>query len=175
MTKTDLTAHLEVIRQNVTAGLAALAVLSSKEARPLLENGAAQFGNFRVDFYEIALLMREDEKKAAFTAQFVQLLIRTLVREPFDLIVQYCDSSSQSASLKQQDWYRFARFIRDAIARGFRFEFNSFDRGLAMPVVWKDKKITGAHDGQPIELDFFGMFDAWALFTEMKAFAARLA
>lgn len=174
MTKTELTEQLEATRQNVIAGLASLALLSSSEGRPLLERGSAQFGNFRVDFYEIALLMREDEKKAAFTANFIQLLIRTLVRDSFDLLVQYCDGSNQAAHLKKQDWYNFARLVRDAIARGFRFEFNSFDRGLNMPVVWKDRKITGGHHGQPLELDFFGMFEAWTMFMEIKAFAARL-
>jgi hypothetical protein len=175
MKKTELIAHLEAARQNATAGLASLAMLSSIEKKPLLEKGSAQFGNFRVDFYEIALIMRDDAKKVAFTEQFIKLLIRTLVREPYDLIAQYCDSSSQMPEFKRQDWYKFARFIRDAIARGFQFEFNTFDKGLGMPAEWKDKTITGALDGQPLDLEYFGMFEAWALFMEMKAFAARLA
>jgi hypothetical protein len=175
MNKTELTANLEATRQNATACLASLALLSSGEGRPLLEKGSAQFGNVRVDFYEIALLMRDDEKKAAFSAQFIKLLIRILVREPYDLIAQYCDSTGHTPELKRQEWYPFARFIRDAIARGFRFQFTSFDKGLGMPAVWKDKTITGAHDGQPLDLEFFGMLEAWALFVEMKAFAARLA
>ena len=175
MKKAELTAQLEVIRQNATACLASLALLSAGESQPLLEKGSAQFGKFRVDFYEIALLMRNDEKKAVFTAQFIKLLIRSLVSEPYDLIAQYCDSTGQSPEFKRQEWYKFARFVRDAIARGFRFEFNSFDKGLGMPAVWKDRTITGAHHGQPLELEFFGMSEAWALFVEMKAFAARLA
>lgn len=174
MKKTDLTAYLEATRQNAVAGLASLALLSSGEGRPLLEKGSAQFGQVRVDFYEIALLMRDEQKKAAFSVQFIQFLIRTLVRDPFDYITQYCDATGQAPKLKQQEWYKFARFIRDAVARGFRFEFTTFDKGLGMPAVWKDKTITGAHDGQPLELEFFGMLEAWALFTEMKAFAARL-
>jgi hypothetical protein len=175
MNKTDLMAQLDGARQNATAGLAGLALLSTGEVQPLLQKGSAQFGKVRVDFYEIALLMRDEEKKAAFTAQYIKLLIRILMREPYDLIWQYCDSTRQTAEFKQQEWYPFARFIRDAIARGFRFEFNSFDKGLGMPAVWKDKTLTGADDGRPLDLEFFGMSEAWALFMEMKAFAARLA
>ena len=175
MKKGDLSAQLEEARQNATAVLASLALLSSAEGRPLLEKGSAQFGKFKVDFYEIALIMRDEEKKAAFTRQFIQLLMRVLIRDPYDLITKYCDLNGQTPQLKQQDWYKFARFIRDAIARGFRFEFTTFDKGLGMPVIWKDKTITGVHDGRPLELEFFGIAEAWALFTEMKAFAARLA
>jgi len=174
MNKAELTASLEATRQNAIAGLASLALMSSGQVQPLLEKGSAQFGKFQVDFHEIAVIMRDDQKKAAFTTQFIKLLIVTLVRDPYDQIGQYCDSSGQTPEFKRQDWHKFARFIRDAIARGFRFEFNSFDRGLGMPVAWKNKAITGAHDGQPLNLEFFGMLEAWALFTEMKAFAARL-
>lgn len=77
--------------------------------------------------------MRDDQKKAAFTTQFIELLIRVLVRDPYDLIEQYCDSSGQAAQLKRQEWQMFARFIRDAVARGFRFEFNTIDKALNMP------------------------------------------
>jgi hypothetical protein len=175
MDKKELTASLEAARQNATAMLAALAVLATSQAQPLLDRGMAQFGKFQIDFQEIGLIMRDDEKKAAFTVQFVQLLILTLIRDSYDRISDYCDSSGQAPSMKQQDWYKFARFIRNAIGRGFRFEFNSFDKGLGLPVVWKDRTITGAHDGQPLDLEFFGIFEAWTLFNEMKAFATRLA
>jgi hypothetical protein len=174
MNKSELTASLEATRQNAIAGLAALALFSTSQAQPALEKGSAQFGKFQVDFQEIALLMRDDQKKAAFTVQFIQHLILNLVRDPYDRIAQYCEATAHTPDFKQQAWHKFAKFIRDALHRGFRFEFNSFDKGLGLPVTWKDRTITGAHDGQPLELEFFGMLEAWTLFTEMKAFAARL-
>jgi hypothetical protein len=174
MDKKELATSLEATRQNATAMLASLALLGTSQAQPLLDKGSAQFGKFQIDFQEIGLLMRDDEKKAAFTVQFVQLLILTLIRDPYDHIVEYCDSIGQAPLMKSQPWYTFARFIRSAVGRGFRFQFTSFDRGLGLPVTWKERTITGAHDGQPLELEFFGIFEAWTLFNEMKAFATRL-
>src|SRR4051812_3208013 len=113
MDRKELSSILEATRQNATAMLASLALMGTSQAQPLLDKGSAQFGKFQIDFQEIGLIMRDDDKRAAFTVQFVRLLILSLIRDPYDRIVEYCDSIGQAPLMKQQDWYKFARFIRN--------------------------------------------------------------
>ncbi len=97
------------------------------------------------------------------------MLMRSLIKESFELIKDYCNDSNQSTSFKAERWYQFARIIRNCLSHNFKFEFNAYDRRL-LPVTWKARTITLQMDGQHLELGFFGYVEAWELFQEFQEF-----
>jgi hypothetical protein len=174
MNKADLIAQLELARQNHVIGLAALALFSNENSQKLLDKGVAAFGPYTLHFHEIAKQLAEPERRDVMVAEFMKMLIRSLIKDSYDLVSDYCEATGQTEAFKRREWYAFARFIRNALARGSRFEFNTFDKGLTLPVSWKERTITSSLDGQPLDLGFFGYVESWGLFLEIRGFVGRL-
>lgn len=174
MNKAELIAQLEISRQNHVAGVAALALFSNNDSQRLLDKGSATFGPYTIHFQEISKQLADEERKDVVAAEFLKMLIRSLIKDSYDLVSDYCEGTGQKEDLKLREWHTFARLIRNALARGSRFEFTTFDKGLTLPVSWKGKTIDGKLDGQPLQLEFFGYVESWALFLEIRGFAGRL-
>lgn len=174
MTKDELITQLELARQNHLAGLAALALFSNKDSHRLLDNGVAAFGPYTLHFQEISKQLRDPERSEVVAAEFMKMLIRGLIKDSYDLVRDYCDATGQKEDLKLREWHTFAGLIRNALARGSRFEFTTFDKGLTLPVSWNGRTIEAGLDGTPLDLAFFGYVESWALFLEIRGFAGRL-
>lgn len=100
------------------------------------------------------------------------MLLRAIIKEPFELIKDYCDKTGRAGQFKTESWYQFARIIRNCLSHNFRFEFNPYDKSL-LPVTWKSRIITLVMDGLPLSLSFFGYVEAWELFIEFYDFADK--
>ena len=173
MTKHELLSQLENAKNNYILGLAALALFATEESYPLLEKSWCRFGSYTLSFAQVANLLKDPEDKKLALKEFLKMLLRTLVKESFELIKDYCNISKQMSSFTSQPWYQFARIIRNSLSHNFKFKFSEYDKNL-LPVSWKGKTITMAMDGSYLELSFFGYADAWDLFTEMKSFVEHI-
>src|SRR5580700_4554573 len=114
MKKTDLIAQLELARQNHVIGLAALALFSNENSQKLLDKGVAAFGPYTLHFHEIARQLGEPERRDVMVAEFMKMLIRSLIKDSYDLVSDYCEGTGQLEDLKRREWYVFARLIRNA-------------------------------------------------------------
>ena len=171
VTKPELLAQLSNARNNYVLGLAALSLFATPEVYPILEVQSASFGTYTVTFDQVSKLLRVTTDRDIAVKEFLTMLLRALIKESFELIKDYSDRSGQAMLLKSQNWYQFARIIRNCISHNFHFEFNSYDKGL-LPVTWGSRTITAAMDRQPLPLTFFGYTEAWELFKEFISFAS---
>jgi hypothetical protein len=169
MTKPELISQLENAKNNYILGLGAISLFASPEAYPILEKNHAAFGTYTVEFAQVVRLLRNAKDREIAIKEFLTSQIRTLIKESFELIKDYCDGTGQAALFKAEPWYQFARMIRNCLSHNFKFEFNNYDRGL-LPVSWRARTITAAMDGQHLKLDFFGYVETWELFREYQTF-----
>jgi len=172
MTKGELESQLTNAKNNYILGLAVISLFSSPEAYPILERNNAKFGGHSVSFNQVANLLRKPTDRDIAVKEFLNSQLRALIKETFELLKDYCDETNQSAILKAQPWFHFARIIRNCLSHNFRFEFNSYDKSF-LPLSWNRRTIESSMDGQHLKLEFFGYPEAWDLFTEFHTFVSN--
>jgi len=172
LTKPELSSQLTNAKNNYILGLAVLSLFATPEAYPLLDKNRATFGPYILTFEQVAALLRNPTDRDIAVKEFLNMLLRVLIKELFELLKDYCDETNQAGRFKSERWFQFARMIRNCLSHSFRFEFNSYDKSL-LPVSWKSRTITLAMDGQPLSLSFFGYVEAWELFGEFDSFVDK--
>jgi len=172
LTKPELLSQLTNAKNNYILGLAALSLFATPEAYPLLDKNHVSFGPYTLTFDQVATLLRKPADRDVAVKEFLNMLLRALIKESFELLKDYCDEIIQADQFKTESWYQFARMIRNCLSHSFRFEFNSYDKSL-LPVTWKSRTITLAMDEQLLSLSFFGYVEAWELFIEFYDFADK--
>jgi hypothetical protein len=169
MTKEELVNQLEHTKNNYIIGLAALSVFNSGQAVPLLERHAAAFGDYTVTFNQVAQLLKKAPEHGIVLSEFNKMLMRTTIIESFEHIKEYCQNTNQYPLLKQQNWYEFARMIRNFLSHNCRFIINKYDRER-LPIKWGDIEITEQLNGRGLEAGVFGNIETWELFQQFTDF-----
>jgi hypothetical protein len=170
MQKPELLAQLENAKNNYILGLAALAIFADSRTYPLLDEARCAFGPYSVEFSQVAALLRIEADRAIASKEFMNMLLRILIKESFELLKNHCAETGQAPLLHGQPWYEFARMIRNSLSHNFRLQFGKHDRSL-LPVTWRGRTIELAMDGAHLELSFFGYVQAWELFADFRDFA----
>lgn len=172
MQKSDLLSQLENAKNNYILVLAACSMFSNNNSFPVLEESSCKFGSYSLDFKDVAALMKKRKDRDIACKEFVNMGLRVLIKETFELIKDYSESNSQEAIFKKKDWYQFARMIRNCLSHNFIFNFNKYDKEILnkKSIKWKKREITLAMDNTPLKLSFFGYTEAWELFDEMQQF-----
>jgi hypothetical protein len=168
--KPELLAQLTNAKNNYVLGLAALSLFATPEVYPMLEAQHAAFGTYTVEVRQVAALLRVGSDRDIAVKEFLTMLLRALIKESFELIRTYAEETGQSAIVKSQSWYQFARLIRNCISHNFQFAFRPYDESI-LPVTWGSRTMVATMQGQPLPLNFFGYVEAWELFKEFHAFA----
>ncbi|TFG49106.1 MAG: hypothetical protein E4H40_03520 [Candidatus Brocadiia bacterium] len=170
MEKVLLLNQLEHIKNNYIIGLAAYSVFTSERSYPLLNTHLAAFGDYTVTFDQLVKLLQNPYDRNIALNEFLKMLMRTLIKESFENIKDYCTMTKQYEIFKAEPWYEFARLIRNFLSHNCRFEFNKYDMDR-LPVSWKGREITTEMDRQTIGMSFFGNVETWELFQEFYEFA----
>ncbi|MFA7484595.1 MAG: hypothetical protein WCZ89_01045 [Phycisphaerae bacterium] len=172
MTKEELLNQLEHTKNNYIVGLAAMSVFGSGQAMGLLEHHSTAFGDYTVTFDQLARLLKNERDSRIVLAEFNKMLMRTTIKESFEHIKDYCQSTDQYVLLKAEPWYEFARIIRNFLSHNCRFIFNKFDRER-LPIRWRDFEITEALHGRGLSGHIFGNVETWELFQQFVEFASQ--
>ncbi len=167
--KENLVNQLMHTRNSYIMGLAAMSLYQSGQAIPLLENHIAAFGDYTVTFNQIAALLKNESERGIVLNEFNKMLMRTTIKESFEHIKDYCESTDQYKLFKQQKWYEFARMIRNFLSHNCRFIFNRFDKER-LPLKWKGIEITEEMNYKGLGLIPFGNTQTWELFQEFENF-----
>ena len=121
----------------------------------------------------VALELRRLEGLATMprARRFLLLHLRSLVRESFEATREAARHASLLEELCQEDWYNFARLLRNAWSHDHRFLVRRRDRSL-LPVVWpgKNREITEEMIGGPVTLEFFDWWLGSQLHAQMTMF-----
>jgi len=169
MDKKGLISQLENAKNNYILGLAAISLFAENQSHNHLEKSSATFGKYKVPFGKVANLLRSAKDRDIAIKEFIKSQLRTLIKESFELIKNYCKITRQDSKFENESWYQFARIIRNCLSHNFYFEFRNYDKSL-LPLSWRGLTITLAMDGKPLKLKFFGYVQTWELFQEFQNF-----
>ena len=169
MDKDSLINQLEHIKNNYIIGLAAFSVFSSGKSYPLLNTHLATFGEYTVSFDQLTRLLQNSRDRDIALNEFLKMLMRTLIKESFENIKDYCTLTEQYDAFKAEPWYEFGRIIRNFLSHNCRFEFNKYDKER-LPISWKGRAITIEMDRTTVGMNFFGNVETWELFQEFYNF-----
>lgn len=170
MTKKILQEKLRVVQNNFILVYAASRLFCEPRVLNILETlGEGSLGRHNMRFNEIAIFLKCDISKREKNNEFVKMGIRMMLKEPFELIKDYCKLTNQSSLFKKQKWYHFARLLRNCVSHNFRFKFLNYDERL-LPISYKGKTIDISKDNTELHLSFFGQSDIWELFCEISSF-----
>ena len=169
MNKTELLSQLENAKNNFILVLASTSLFSNKKTYPILEELNCKFGKYSIPFKQVANMMKKENDRNIACKEFVNMGLRILIKESFELIKDYSENTNQKQIFQKQTWYQFARIIRNCLSHNFKFQFNPYDKTL-LPITWKNKTIDISFDNTHLQLSFFGYVEAWELFDEMNLF-----
>ncbi len=169
MTRDELANQLTHTKDNYIMGLAALTLFSTEESYPLLNKQLAVFGKYSITFDQLTKLLQNPADRDIALKEFLKMLMRTLIKESFEHIKDYCQATDQYAALKAEPWYEFARLIRNFLSHNCRFEFNKYDADR-LPITWRQCTITTELHNKSPDLSFFGEVETWELFQEFEDF-----
>lgn len=75
--------------------------------------------------------------------------------------------------LRAEDWYEYARAIRNTVSHNFRFDFSKY-KVEKFPIAWRGISLTADLHGKAITFDSFWHKSGYELFVAMRSFAEAL-
>ena len=170
MDKKGLLSQLENAKNNYILVLASTRLFSNEKTYPILDESGCKFGTYSINFKQVANMMRSKNDREIACKEFVNMGYRILLKEPFELIKDYCNFTNQIDIFNKQNWYQFARIIRNCLSHNFKFKFNDNDKSI-LPITWKNRTIDVSLDNSHLQLSFLGGYvGAIELFGEMTSF-----
>ena len=169
MIKNELLSQLENAKNNFILVLASISLFSNEKAYPILDESNCKLGKYSIEFKQVSNMMKKESDRNIACKEFVNMGLRILIKETFELIKDYSKETQQEKTFKSQNWYEFARMIRNCLSHNFKFQFNKYDKSL-LPLSWNNKTIDISLDNTHLQLSFFGYVEAWELFGELYSF-----
>ena len=172
MIKTELLSQLENAKTNFILVLASTSLFSNQKTYPILDESNCKFGKYSIEFKQIANMMKKESDRNIACKEYVNMGLRILIKETFELIKDYSKETQQEPKFTSQRWYQFARCIRNCLSHNFKFQLHDKKNKLLykLPISWKNKTIDVSFDNTYLQLSFFGYVEAWELFDEMQLF-----
>ena len=115
----------------------------------------------------------------ATKGNFVFTLRAALVRFCYEAIQLYAKATGQDALRKAEDWYAYARVLRNVVSHGTHSTLNEWPREWRDPkkpankrtsVTWRHRTISETDVGKDVEFD---LYDAWRLHLDMLDFVQK--
>ncbi|NJK51786.1 MAG: hypothetical protein HC936_01500 [Leptolyngbyaceae cyanobacterium SU_3_3] len=152
MNKQELISQLNNIQNNFMLGLAALGLLLREDSFSVLESLLCVLTDSSISFIsdtsqiheqfkgvqfplkvapyplaEAAKYIKDSDKRQRENIQreFFMMLLEVLLKESFEVIKNYCQNSNKLHLFKQQDWYDFARIVRNCLSHNFLVEYKN--------------------------------------------------
>lgn len=170
MIKAELLSQLENAKNNYILGLASISLFLNEKTYPILDESHASFGTYNLEFKQVTNMLSIEADRDIAIKEYLISFIRALIKESFELLKNYCQENNQENAFKSEQWYHFARMIRNCLSHNFKFEFNNYEKRI-LPVSWKSKTIDISMDGAYLKLEFFGYVETLELFIEFENFA----
>lgn len=96
-------------------------------------------------------------------------ILRSLIKELFEVLKTYCESTGEKNLLKSQEWYQLWRVIRNGFSHDFCFRFNEHDKKF-LPISWKGIEVRDDMHKKKITTGHFPYNKVWELINEVESF-----
>ena len=124
------------------------------------------------EFYEISIDGSTTARDRA-AMELAKMALRNMTSDTYEAVFEYCEAHGQLPSMQAQDWYQFARVIRNSLTHTQFFRFHP--RVLAiLPVTWKGRTIDASRNGIEVPFTFFDWYVGLELFKDIYEFAGTL-
>jgi hypothetical protein len=115
-------------------------------------------------------------------SHLVLMLMRATVADAFEAIRVYCEDHNHMDFLRKQDWYHFARTIRNTYSHSGKVsagkhrtpEAEREEKDRILSSCWRGKQFTEGMFGFPIPEGFFDFSDAQLFIDDMSRFCEEL-
>lgn len=111
------------------------------------ENPEAQFGY-------IKYIYQNDELLKHATNELRKTVLRSCIKELFEVLKSECETEEQKKALRIAPWYQFLRIIRNSLSHDFCLRFNDYDK-QKLPVAWSGLTLTQEMDGAKLPMQGF--------------------
>lgn len=107
----------------------------------------AVFGNVEVSLGPLTRLAfnADNSPREGFSRNYENSLLRTLLRESHELILWYCEETSQFSAYKAEPWFQFARILRNVISHKESGTLREWPKDLTVKgvtsVTWRGRTI----------------------------------
>jgi len=170
--KKQLLDRLNDIFQFVTLGYASITYFMRDEDLQILSTSNAIYHGRLFKFKDLANELRDEVTQIKKINEFSWIVEKFLLKEPFDIIKEYCRINHVSC-LQDQPWESFARKIRNYVTHNY-FDLEQ-NKEEYFPVTWRNNEITW-YEVKNSEIDFskFERGMPIDLYEEIKQFAESL-
>jgi len=173
MDKSDLIAQLEAIKINYISVFAVYIMFLDEKSYSFLQNKSVEFDDHRkLKVGIIAELMSNKTVNEKARKEFINMGLRSFIRESFEIIQDYCKNSHQMKKFNETKWFNFARLIRNCFSHNFKFILTESDVER-LPIKWRNKEIKLDMKNTVLNLQFFGYLEAFDLFEDMYQFVIK--
>jgi hypothetical protein len=100
--------------------------------------------------------------------------MRATVADAFEAIRVYCEEQGHKNLLKNEEWYDFARTIRNTYSHSGLVKVSEKEKRSVLKSKWHGKQFTEAMFGHPIPWSFFDFDDAQLFIDDMSRFCDQL-
>ena len=175
MHKNDLLKQMQNCRNNLLFSLAAATVISTEESHEILNKSSANFGGFQFDCSQIPAILGNAQDRQIFIQEFVNHAFRALLKESFELVKVYSNSTSQFRKFQSFSSYYLHRLLRNAVSHDFIWDLKNTNGNFYhyLPLTWKDVEVTAQHHGTPVVLEHITYAHMWAISEETLSLADK--
>jgi hypothetical protein len=155
MRKEILRGQLQTIKNNYALVQAGIMFLAQPDAAEkfdeyysiIADHPEGQFGYIKYVF-------QSDDLLKLATNQLRKAVLRSCVKEMFEILKSGCETEDQKQSLMNAPWYQFLRMIRNSLSHDFYLRFNTYDK-TRLPVTWAGLTLTQDMDGAELPMQGF--------------------
>ena len=101
------------------------------------------------------------------------MALRATVKEAYELIKNYCETTDQYDNFIMQPWYPYLRLLRNPLSHDFIFNFKKYEKTL-LPATWRGRTITAEMNGSPLRIHLVDDEAVYLLLEDMEKFIKTL-
>lgn len=105
-------------------------------------------------FGYIKYIYQSDELLGLATNELRKAVLRSCIKELYEVLKFECKTAEQEKALKNAPWYEFLRMIRNSLSHDFYLRFNKSDK-KKLPVAWSGLTLTQEMDGAELPMQGF--------------------
>jgi hypothetical protein len=154
---------------NLCFVLSSIVVLSLPETHAFLDERFKAKGKDLELCNYVGKILKDDEARDIHIKQFLIMGLRTFHKELFEMVRKYCENTKQMNLLKEEEWYDFARLIRNCLSHDNVFDFRDNTKKM-LPISWNDKTISLDMDGKVLMVSDYYISDNFKMYDEMMNF-----
>lgn len=156
MNKAEFRGRLQTIKNNYALVQAGIMFLAQPDALTKFNEYFAIVSDhpesMRIGY--IRYVFESDELLALATNQLRKAVLRSCVKEMFELVKAYGLETNQINILRAAPWYGFLRMVRNSFSHDFYVKYNEHDLKL-LPVTWSSLTFTAAMNGSELPMAEF--------------------